>query len=134
MRKLMLAIFGSALVAAASAQSPSPTPAATPDEARAARQKASPENVKKATAGTEKGYTRAAGEAAEKAAASKDMPKVTPDNASKQQAVKSATAGTAKGYTQAAGDAAAKAKNDKTPRVKAPKPQAGTPELNKLVP
>ena len=42
MRKLMLAIFGSALVAAASAQSPSPTPAATPDEARAARQNDAP--------------------------------------------------------------------------------------------
>ena len=62
------------------------------------------------------------------------MPKVAPDDAAKRKAVESATAGTARGYTQSAGEAAAKAKTDKTPRVEAPKPQAGTPELKKVVP
>ena len=118
----------------AGAQTAPPAADATPGDARAARQKASPDNVRKATAGTEKGYTGAAGEAANRAAATKDMPKVAPDDAAKRDAVKSATAGTAKGYTQSAGEAAANAKNGKTPRVKAPKAQAGTPELKKVVP
>jgi hypothetical protein len=131
MRSAVLAVLSCILSASVFAQS---APPAAPADARAARQKASPENVKKATSGTEKGYTGAAGEAANKAAATKDMPSVTPDSAAKRDAVESATAGTAKGYTQSAGDAAAKAKNDKTPRVKAPKPQAGTPELKKVVP
>jgi hypothetical protein len=133
MRKPILAILASTIAITVCAQSV-PATDTTPADARAARQKASPDNVKKATAGTEKGYTQSAGEAANKAAASKDMPKVAPDDAAKRKAVESATAGTARGYTQSAGEAAAKAKTDKTPRVKAPKPQAGTPELKKVVP
>jgi hypothetical protein len=62
------------------------------------------------------------------------MPKTAPDSTSKQSAVKSATAGTAKGYTGAAADGSAKAAADKSPRTAAPKAQAGTPELNKVVP
>jgi hypothetical protein len=131
MRNVVLAVVSCIVSATVLAQS---TPPAAPADARAARQKASPENIKDATSGTEKGYTGAAGEAANKAAATKGMPKVAPDSAAKREAVESATSGTAKGYTQSAGDAAANAKKDKTPRVKAPKPQAGTPELKKVVP
>jgi hypothetical protein len=134
MRNLVLAVTMSTLAAAVCAQTAPPAADTTPADARAARQKASRDNIQKATAGTEKGYTGAAGEAANKATTSKDMPKVAPDAATKREAVESATAGTAKGYTQSAGEAAAKAKNDKTSRVKAPKPQAGTPELKKVVP
>lgn len=86
--------------------------------------------MKKAT--TDKGYTQRAGDAAVKAGEQKDMPKVTPDAASKREAVSSTTAD--KGYTQRSGDAAAKAKTDKTAKPYVPKPQAGTPEMNKLVP
>jgi len=129
MSKLLIAMIATAFAAMATAQTPAPA-----GDAAAARQKASPENIKKATAGTEKGYTQAAGEQAAKAAESKDMPKVAPDAAAKQEAVKSATAGTEKGYTQAAGEQAAKAKGDKTKKPYVPKPQAGTPELNKVVP
>ena len=134
MSKLMIAMIAGAFSAMVIAQTPAPPADATPEEAKAARQKASRDNVKAATSGTEKGYTRSAGEAAEKAAATKDTQKVTPDNASKQSAVKSATSGTEKGYTRAAGEAAEKAKTDKTPPAERPKAQAGTPELNKVVP
>jgi hypothetical protein len=134
MRNLVFAILTVSMAATVWAQTAPPAADATPADARAARQKASPDNVKKATAGTAKGYTGAAGEAANKAAATKDMPKAAPDNTAKRNAVESATSGTAKGYTQSAGEAATNAANDKTPRTKAPKPQAGTPELKKVVP
>jgi hypothetical protein len=134
MRKLAVAVLTLVLAVTVCAQTSPPAADATPSDARAARQKASPGNVKGATAGTEKGYTGAAGEAANKAAATKDTPKVAPDAKAKRNAVNSATAGTAKGYTQSAGEAATNARTDKTPRAKAPKPQAGTPELKKVVP
>jgi hypothetical protein len=129
MNKILMAFLATSFAAMATAQTPTPA-----TDAAAARQQASPENVQKATAGTAKGYTQSAGEAANKAAASKDAPMVTPDAAAKQEAVKSATAGTAKGYTQAAGEQSAKAKKSKAKKPHTPKPQAGTPELNKVVP
>ena len=143
MSKLLMTLVAGAFAAMAVAQTPAPTGGtkapetktteAAPADAAAARRTASQVNVKSATAGTEKGYTRSAGEAATKAKATQHHPKVTPDAASKQAAVKSATAGTEKGHTRAAGEQAAKAASD-TPKQELPKPQAGTPEMKKLVP
>jgi hypothetical protein len=134
MCKLVVAVFTLILAVTVCAQTSPPAADEKSPDARAARQKASPGNVKSATAATAKGYTGAAGDAANKAAATKSTPNAAPDAAAKRNAVNSATAGTAKGYTQSAGEAAAKARTDKTPRAKAPKPQAGTPELKKVVP
>ena len=134
MSKLVVAVIVAAACSVAIAQTPAPPQEMTPAEAANARQKASRGNVKSATSGTAKGYTGAAADDATKAAKTKDMPSVTPDNAAKQEALKSATAGTAKGYTGAAGDAATKAAGDKTPPPPKVKAKAGTPELNKVVP
>lgn len=119
MSKLLIALFATLFAATAGAQTPAPSAGTTPQDPTAARRAASPDNIKGATAGTEKGYTRAAGENAEKAAASKDKPMATLDAASKRDAVKSATASTQKGYTQAAGDAAAKASGSGSEDAKA---------------
>ena len=134
MKKAIVAATIAAFCAVAVAQTPVPPQEMTPAEAANARQKASRGNVKSATSGTAKGYTGAAADDATKAAKTKDMPSVTPDNAAKQDALKSATAGTAKGYTGAAGDAATRAAGDKTPPPPKVKAKAGTPELNKVVP
>lgn len=132
MRNLAVAVLVTASAAIAAAQTPAPAPAtiSNPKDAAAARQAASRKNVQDAT--QDKGYTQRAGEAASKAATTKDMPNVTPDAASKREAVSSATKDI--GYTQRAGEAAAAAKKSKAPKPAVPKPRAGTPELNKVVP
>ncbi len=112
------------------AQSSPGNEAAAKTQRNAERQK----DLKAATKGAAEGYTIPAGDAAAKAAARKDEPRVAPDAASKRGAVKSATSGTAKGYTIPAGDAAAAAAKDKSARTPAPKATAGTPEANKVVP
>ena len=143
MKRLTMGLIAAVFAATAMAQTTTPTdakatePAATTKDAadaKAARRKAGPENLKAATSGTAKGYTQSAGEAASKAAATTDTPKTAPHAAAKREAVKSATSATEKGHTQAAGEAAAKAKGDTTPRPVVPKPQAGTPEMQKVVP
>jgi hypothetical protein len=96
----------------ANAQIPPPT----------ADDKARQEMVKSATEGTAKGYGRADAEGSAAAAKTKAMPRMLPDQASKQQAVNSVTSQTVGKETgQVSAEGSAKAAADKTPRKPRPK-------------
>lgn len=94
--------------------------------------KAKQEMLKSATAGTAKGYGRAAAEGSAAAAKTKDMPKALPDEASKQKAVDSITSTTAgKGYGTAAAEGSARAAADQSPRKERPKMSDYETQLHK---
>lgn len=133
MRTFLMTLVTVSTIGVATAQQPAAGPAST-DAGKAERNAARQQDLKAATSGTEKGYTGAAAEAANKAATQKHTPKVTPDAASKRKAVKEGTAGAGKGYTESAAESAAVAAKDKSPRAPLPKPKADTPEMRKVVP
>lgn len=134
MKKHWIAVVAVAFAGTVGAQTPAPaTSAVTPQDAKVDANKAKQAQVKAATAGTAKGYTGAAADASTAAAKEKGTPRTAPDAAAKRESVKSATAGAGKGYGASAADASAKAAADKSERVKL-QPQAGTPEMRKVVP
>lgn len=129
---MAVAMAAAAVIGVASAQQPpGPTDA---ERAKAERNAAAQKNMKSATEGTVKGYGGAAAEGSAKAAATKDLPRTAPDAAAKQAAVKSATKGAGTGYGASAADSAAVAAKDKSGKAPLPKPKAGTPEMQKVVP
>ena len=139
MSKLLIAMIAAAFANVVIAQGASPpadvkapttqTTEVAKKEAKAAKSKAKHEQLESAT--KDIGHARRAGEAAAKAEG-------TGASASPQRRAASAGNVASKtediGYTRRAAEESAKAKGDKTPKPYVPKPQAGTPEANKLVP